>query len=84
MFTIFNSESIWVGTDLERFHRVRSRLKEEKIPCKYKVRNHLGQWRNGGTARAHYGSLGNDPAYAYEYEIFVYKKDSEQARYLIG
>ena len=84
MFTIFNSESIWIGTDQARFNQIRNRLDEGKIPYKYKVRNHLGQWRNGGTARAHYGSFGNDPAYSYEYEIFVHKKNVEQAKYLIG
>ena len=30
------------------------------------------------------GSFGNDPAYAYEYEILVHKKNSQQAKYLIG
>ena len=84
MFTIFNSESIWIGTDQERFNQIRNRLDEGKIPYKYKVRNHLGQWRAGGTIRGTMGSFGNDPVYAYEYEILVHKKNSEQAKYLIG
>lgn len=84
MFTIFNSESLWTGADLQRLNEIRNRLDEKKIPYKYKVYNHLGQWRGRGTMRGTMGSFGNDPAYMYQYEIIVHKKNYEQAKYLIG
>ena len=40
MFNIFNSESLWVGTDMEMFNKIRTRLEQEGIPYKYKTKNH--------------------------------------------
>ena len=60
MFTFFNSESLWMGTDLQVFSHLRAVLKANQIPYKHKVSDQM-----------------------YQYEIFVYKKDLEKARYLI-
>ena len=83
MFTPFNSTSLWIGRDLNRFHDIRNALSDKGIPCKYKVRNRLGQWGGRGTMRGSVGSFGNQTEQMYEYEIFVYRKDLEQAQYLI-
>lgn len=84
MFTFFNSESLWVGTDMNRLSQIRSILDNNAIKYKYKVKNHLGQWNGRGTARGTMGSLGNSIDQMYQYEIFVYKKDFEQAKYLVS
>ena len=31
MFNIFNSESLWIGTDMEMFNKIRTRLEQEGI-----------------------------------------------------
>ena len=62
MFNIFNSESLWIGTDMEMFNKIRTRLEQEGIPYKYKTKNHLSQtmFPAEGTLRSRMGSLGND------------------------
>ena len=84
MFTFFNSESLWIGTDMNRLSQIRSILDNNSIKYKYKVKNHLGQWNGRGTTRGTMGSLGNSIDQMYQYEIFVYKKDFEQAKYLVS
>ena len=83
MFTVFNSESLWIGTDLKLFNRIRDALKDEDIPYKYKTKNHLSDWGGHGTVRGRTGSAGNPTDQMYQYEIFVYSKDYERARRLI-
>ncbi|OUO27648.1 hypothetical protein [Eubacterium sp. An3] len=83
MFTVFNSESLWIGTDLKLFNRIRDALKDADIPYKYKTKNHLSDWGGHGTVRGRTGSIGNPTDQMYQYEIFVYSKDYERARRLI-
>ncbi len=83
MFTLFNSKSLWIGTDLTRFNQIKEALDNHSVSYKYKVRNHLGQWNGKGTIRGTMGSFGNPTEQMYQYEIFVYNKDFEQAQYFI-
>ena len=83
MFTVFNSESLWIGTDLKLFNRIRDALKDTDIPYKYKTKNHLSDWGGHGTVRGRTGCAGNPTDQMYQYEIFVYSKDYERARRLI-
>ena len=83
MFTFFNSESLWIGFEMDRFNQIRGILDNNSIPYKYKVRNHLGQFNGRGTIRGAKGSFGNSTEQMYQYEILVYKKDFEQAKFLI-
>ena len=59
MFNIFNSESLWIGTDMEMFNKIRTRLEQEGIPYKYKTKNHLSQtmFPAEGTLRSRMGSF---------------------------
>ena len=84
MFTFFNSESLWIGTDMNKLSQIRSILDNNAIKYKYKVKNHLGQWNDRGTTRGTMGSLGNSTDQMYQYEIFVHKKEYEKAKYLIN
>ena len=84
VFTIFNSESLWIGTDLKRFNEIRDKLGAAKIPYKYKVKNRLGQWVGRGTLRGNMGSFGTPSDQMYQYEILVYRKDLDKARYVLG
>ena len=83
MIAFFSSASLWIGRDLNRAEEIRRILDTNEIPHKYKVKNHLGGWSVLGTTRSRAGSFGNYSEQMYEYEIFVYRKDLEQAQYLI-
>lgn len=84
MFTFFNSESLWTGTDQQTFYRLRTILDNSKIPYKHKTSSRLGQWNGQGTIRGRMGSAGIPMNQLCQYEILVYKKDLEKSRYLIG
>ena len=77
MFTAFNSESLWIGTDLKRFNEIRDVLDRENIKYKYKVKDQLGEWTGSGTLRGRVGSAGNPAEQAKQYEILVDKKNLE-------
>ena len=83
MFTFLNSESLWIGFEMDRFNQIRDALDNNSIPYKYKVRNHLGQFSGRGTIRGSKGSFGNPTEQMYQYEVFVYKKDLEKAKFVI-
>lgn len=83
MFTLVNSESLWIGTDLKKFSALKDLLTQADIPYKQKTINQLGEWAGKGTVRGNIGSLGNSAEQMYQYEILVYKKDLEKARHLI-
>lgn len=83
MFTLINSQSLWIGTDLKRFNQIKDALVQADIPYKQVVKNQLGEWTGAGTVRGRMGSLGNSEAQMYQYEILVYKKDMERARHFI-
>lgn len=83
MFTVLNSESLWIGTDLKRFNEIRDILDSQNIKYKYKVKDQLGEWTGSGTIRGRVGSAGNPAEQAKQYEILVDRKNQEQARFAI-
>lgn len=83
MFTLFNTESLWIGTDLKKFNEIRDILDREGICYKYKVSDQLGLWMGKGTVRGNFGSIGNSPDQFKQYEILVEKKQLENARMVI-
>ena len=83
MFTVLNSESLWIGTDLKRFNEIRDILDSQNIKYKYKVKDQLGEWTGSGTIRGRVGSAGNPAEQGKQYEILVDRKNLEQARFAI-
>ena len=83
MFTVFNSESLWIGTDLKRFNEIRDILDRQNISYKYKVKDQLGEWTGSGTLRGRVGSAGSPAEQAKQYEILVDKKNLEQAHFVL-
>ena len=83
MFTVLNSESLWIGTDLKRFNEIRDILDSQNIKYKYKVKDQLGEWTGSGTIRGRVGSAGNPAEQAKQHEILVDRKNLEQARFAI-
>lgn len=83
MFTVFNTESLWIGTDLKKFNEIRDALDRDGIRYKYKVKDQLGEWTGRGTLRGTVGSAGNLPEQMKQYEILVEKKDFEKAKAVV-
>ena len=83
MFTVFNTESLWIGTDLKKFNEIRDALDRDGIRYKYKVKDQLGEWTGRGTLRGTIGSAGNLPEQTKQYEILVEKKDFAKARAVV-
>ena len=79
MITIFNRVNIYIGFDLTEFNRIREAFEYHKIKYSYHVKNQMGQWTGRGTLRGNLGSAAQPSNLFYEYEIFVHKKDKEQA-----
>ncbi|MGI6013475.1 MAG: hypothetical protein ACOX7K_04230 [Oscillospiraceae bacterium] len=78
MMTIFNTRSVYIGSDLNRFNEIRNYLDTHQIRYKYKVRNHGGHWSGTGTQRGRTGSFGIPSEQMYEYEILVHEKDCDR------
>ena len=51
MITVFNRESLWIGSDMKRFNEIRDALEREHIPYTYKTRSRGGGWIGHGTVR---------------------------------
>lgn len=83
MLTFFNAESLWIGTDINVFNKIRNALEDAHIPYKYKTHNHLADWGGHGTVGGRTGSTGNSMNQMHQYEIFVHNEDYEKARRLI-
>lgn len=77
MITFFNSETIYIGTDLHKASEVRDQLDAMGIKYKYKVRSRAGE-RSGNRSR--FGSPGIADQ-MYMYEILVHRKDFERVRF---
>ena len=52
MFTIFNSESLWIGRDMKRAYQIRETLGAAGILYKVKARSHQSRWGSRGSQRA--------------------------------
>ena len=76
MITFFNSETVYIGTDLQKASEVRDQLDVMGIKYKYKVRSRAGE-RSGNRSR--FGSPGVVDQ-MYMYEILVHRKDFERVR----
>ncbi|WP_283680796.1 hypothetical protein [Parablautia sp. Marseille-Q6255] len=81
MITVFNRESIYIGTDMRRFSKIRDILACEGIDYTYKVSNPMDKWAapGAGTMRSRMGGFAAEDTY----EVFVHKKDYEKAKYVL-
>lgn len=76
MITFFNSETVYIGTDLQKASEIREQLENQGIKYKYKVRSRAGE-RSGNRSR--FGSPGMSEM-SYMYEILVHRKDFESVK----
>ena len=76
MIAFWNRKSVYVGSDLQQFNRVRDYLDESRIQYRYRVKE-LGS-RPSGLGRGSVGVSGADFRRAVIYEIWVHKKDGDR------
>ncbi|WP_066714641.1 hypothetical protein [Clostridium sp. Marseille-P299] len=83
MITIFNRKELCITFSMKEQAEIRNALKAENIKYITKVIN-----RNSSSPfmseRARTGTLGQNMEKAYEYIIYVHKKDYERAKYVIN
>ena len=85
MLTLLNSESLWIGTDMKLFNKLREQLEQVGITYKHKVKNpHDPVGRKRETMRGRTGSAGIPADETYEYEILVHKNELEHAKKITG
>lgn len=82
MLTIFNRRELIVTMDMKRQAEVREILAQNGIDYDVKTVNLMTR-SYFGTQRARTGSYGVNLKCAYEYKIYVHKKDFEKAAFLI-
>lgn len=78
MITIFNSKTVYLGSDMAKFEEMRNYLETNKIKYKYTIHDHNDDFMGNGTIRGNMGSFGNSRAPSYNYEILVSSKDAEK------
>ena len=83
MITVLNRKSVYIGTNMQDFSRIRTLLSDNRIPYSQKTKNRMDQWTGHGTLRGRTGSLGQPSDTMYEYEVFVHQDDYEKAMHLI-
>lgn len=82
MITIFNRKELLMTVDMNRQANVRDVLSANGIACSVKVTN-LQSASAVGSSRGRTGNFGINQTYAYEYKIYVHKKDYDAALRLI-
>ena len=78
MLTILNRRELLVTLSMERQAEVRRILTANGIQYTVRTTN-----RQGGIQRANMWSAGFNQSFAWEYKIYVHKKDLECAQHLI-
>ncbi len=78
MLTIFNRRELVVTQSMERQAEVRNILAANGIAYTVRTTN-----RQGGIQRVNMWSAGFNQSFAWEYKIYVHKKDLEYALHLI-
>ena len=82
MITIFNRKELLITLDMKRQADVCDMLSANGIDYTVKVTNRQNQ-AVLGSSRARVGSFGMNQDIAYEYKIYVHKKDYDHALRLI-
>lgn len=80
MITMFNSKTVYLGTDMKKFNEIRDYLDANHIKYKYKTKNRMGACtgEGRGTIRGNIGSLGVNTEDMYEYEILIHRNDYDK------
>ena len=83
MLTIFNRRELLTTCSMEEQTRVRDILSQNGIDYRIKTVNSTARSTFGASGRSRTGSLGVNMDCAYQYYIYVHKKDAARARALL-
>lgn len=83
MLTVFNRRELLTTFSMEEQNRVRDILAQNNIDYRVKTVNPSARSAAAGSGRARTGSFGIDMDCAWQYYIYVHKKDYDRARSLL-
>lgn len=83
MITLFNRKELLVTYDMKKQNEVRTALGDNGIDYRVKTVSRGSASPFAAGTRARTGSFGEDPAWHYEYKIYVKKDDYEKALSLL-
>lgn len=83
MISIFHRVRIATTYDMNKQAKIRTVLAQNGIDYEIKSIHHSHSSSLNAGARSMTGTMGENPAWEYEYIIYVHKKDQEKARYLL-
>lgn len=82
MLLFWKWKELYCGTSLDQFSAIRAALEDNDIKYNYKLKKHDDSPPFRGPARDIVGRVGENPAAATMYYLYVYKSDYEKARYV--
>ena len=83
MLNLFNRKELLTTFSMEEQNRVRDILAQHRIDYRVKVVNPAARSTFGDVGRSRAGSFGVNMDCAYQYLIYVHRKDYDRARSLI-
>ena len=83
MLTVFNRRELLTTFSMEEQNRVRDILAKNHIDYRVKTENPSARSTFGSSGRGRTGSFGIDMNCAYQYSIYVHKKDYALAQSLL-
>ena len=83
MLTLFNRKELLTTFSMEEQNRVRDILAQHRIDYRIRTVNPSARATFGDVGRSRTGSFGVDTDCAYQYYIYVHRKDYDRARSLI-
>lgn len=84
MITIFNRKEVLTTFSMGEYANAKSILSECHIPYATKTSNMSGGNLGMGGHRSTWGSIGENLNFAYQYYLYVHKKDYEEATYRLA
>lgn len=84
MINILNRKELGITYSIEEQAKIRKVLSQNKIDYSVKVKNRKSPSLFATGTRARTGTFGEKLEFEYEYIIYVYKKDYEEACFLTG
>lgn len=83
MIMIWNRKEVFIGSDLNNFNEVLSKLSANGIDYEYRIVDDTSPSFFGASRRARTGTFGENIDYSKTYYIYVQKKDYDHATNLL-
>lgn len=83
MITVFNRAEVCITYNMDEQYRIRNILAANGIDYRVKTKNLTSPSLFGIGSRERHGTIGLNMDYAYEYIVYVHKKDYDLAMHVI-